>query len=161
MKDYTKKDYILHFLSENNSKSIGEYCKNINADYNEICSLVDDLIHLELVDIIPISSKHGNRHDKLLTINHRGLFFLKNGGFTSTKKAETRKHRLSIAKEIMTYTSTFAIIIISYFNYTATDKANDNKEVTKKLNFTIDSLKKSNDILNTKLHYYELNKKNN
>jgi|GEM_PF-1980202 len=76
-----------------------------------------------------------------------GRLFLNNGGYSksaSAKKIKTIANKFIIAINII---NIFAIISLTFLNYRATDKANDNKEQFFKLNNSIQHLTKSNDSL--------------
>jgi len=76
-----------------------------------------------------------------------GRFFRDNGGYKSQQKSYKRK--IIKDKFIITINviNIFAIIILTFFIYRATDKANDNKEEVKILNSKIERLTKTNDSL--------------
>ena len=76
-----------------------------------------------------------------------GRLFFKNGGYSksaSAQKIKTIANKFIIAINII---NIFAIIGLTFLNYKATDKANDNKEEVTKLNSTIHHLTKSKDSL--------------
>jgi len=73
-----------------------------------------------------------------------GRLFLKEGGYSSRY---TNQRRKSISIATMTVTNAVIIIILTFLNYRATDKANHNKEEVAKLNSTIQHLTKSKDSL--------------
>lgn len=147
MKDHTVKDNILKYIQTHNWCATSGVSKDLNLEYDMVCSFIDDFISLRLIDYNDTTGKDGNRHNKILSLNHQGSFFLAQGGFTSAKRTDNQRNRLNVAKEAMTYISTFAIIIISYLNYIATDKANENKEIITNYDLTIKKLTSKADSL--------------
>jgi len=76
-----------------------------------------------------------------------GRLFFKNGGYS---KLHLQKKIKTIANKFIIILNTInivAIIYLTFLNYRATDKANDNKEEVSKLNSTIKHLTNSNDSL--------------
>ena len=76
-----------------------------------------------------------------------GRLFFRNGGYNSKYKSLRRKKRYEKLIAAITITNIVAIIILTFLNYRATDKSNDNKEEVKELKKTIKHLQKSKDSL--------------
>ena len=147
MKEHFIKDKILLFIKKKQYSTITECANFFELDINLVASIIDKFIDLKYIDYDNIASQDGFQAEKSIRVNHRGLFFLAQGGFTSLNITEIRQQRIQNAKEAMTYISTAAIIIITYFNYVATDKANDNKVESEKYENRIDQIEKQNDSL--------------
>jgi hypothetical protein len=146
-KPHQIKDDMLRYLMTNKSFVITDYSIKTGIARDIIYACADNLITLGYVIHRDITNSHTNEPEKIISYHPLGGFFLRQGGFTSERKAQIIKKRLTNGMTIMTWTSTLAIIIISYFNYVATDKANDNREFINRSNFLIDSLRQSNDSL--------------
>lgn len=76
-----------------------------------------------------------------------GRFFSDAGGYKSQNKSYKRKIIKDRFITTINVINIFAIIILTFFIYQATDKANDNKEEVKTLNSEIERLTKMNDSL--------------
>ena len=79
------------------------------------------------------------------------LFFL-NGGYFRDHKSKSSKIRKDNSITMVTIVTTVAMVFISYLNFKATDKANDNKEEVSKLNSKIEILTKSNGLLTNEIY---------
>ena len=88
-----------------------------------------------------------------------GRLFLQTGGYKSLLKSNLIKSRNNRIMTIITITNLIAIIVLTFLNYRATDKANDNKEEILKLNTKIKSLTISNDSLMNKMKIDSLYRK--
>jgi len=76
-----------------------------------------------------------------------GRLFLLKGGYSSQYLRQKWKHRKDIFMISINVINIILIIILTFYIYRATDKANDNKIESLKLNSKIDILTKSNDSL--------------
>lgn len=146
-KPHQIKDDMLRYLTTNKSFVITDYSIKTGIARDIIYAYADNLIALGYVNSRDITNSHTNDSEKIISYHPLGGFFLRQGGFTSERKAQITKKRQTTYTAIITYMSTAAIIIITYFNYVATDKSNDNREFINRSNFLIDSLRQSNDSL--------------
>ena len=88
-----------------------------------------------------------------------GRLFLINGGYSQSSLDIKLRNRHNKLMTIITITNIVAIIILTFLNYRATDKANDNKIEVIQLNSTITNLKKSNDSLKSVMNKDTTHKK--
>ncbi|MDP4285973.1 MAG: hypothetical protein Q8891_16285 [Bacteroidota bacterium] len=88
-----------------------------------------------------------------------GRLFLINGGYSQSFLDIKSRNRHNKLMTIITITNIVAIIILTFLNYRATDKANDNKIQVIQLNSTITNLKKSNDSLKSVMNKDTTHKK--
>ena len=88
-----------------------------------------------------------------------GRLFLINGGYSQSSLDIKLRNRHNKLMTIITITNIVAIIILTFLNYRATDKANDNKIEVIQLNSTITNLNKSNDSLKSVMNKDTTHKK--
>lgn len=156
MEEHMLKDKILQHLVENEkaANKISDIAHAFNLDYYFVCYCVDDIIHKGLVIFHNVTNKHGLMEDKMLTINHRGRFFLnQSGGFSKAHNSEMWikvKTKLTASAAAI---STMLIIIIGYWGVKVADKSNK----VENLESEIQILKHENDSLRAIHHSLLLN----
>jgi hypothetical protein len=141
------KDSFLSYLKNTNPIVISLYAKNTGIDYDVLCSLVDDIIYLGLVDSIDVTNKDSKNHDKLISINHQGAFFLRQKGFNKERKAAMYKQMLMKAKIAANIANAMIIIFIAGLGVYAQFDSNSNDNKAEKYENRITQLEKQNDSL--------------
>ena len=147
MTEFKKIDKVLQFVincEEPPRRSATEIANEIELQITtkETIEILDKLTK----DGFVIKEIHADNIAYYFSSFEGRLFFL-NGGYISQNKSNQRKDNKDKFITNMTVTNIFIIIILTFLNYRATDKANDNKEQVFKLNNSIQDLTNSNDSL--------------
>lgn len=160
MKEHEIKDKVLAYLIANTKgNSIRGISHEIKIDDNIIRFCVDDIIKLGLVEYSELGYRGHELNDKILTINHRGRFFLnQSGGFSKLNKQEKRTQMWIIAKTTSAILNAIAILFIGVWGIKVADKSNK----VENMEAEIQVLKHKNDSLINETHFllWKLNGQN-
>lgn len=111
IKEHEIKDAILEYLANTESiiPHIEHIAKSLNLDHYLISYLADDLRERKLIKVA-VEDKDDIGQ---LWISHRGIYFLKSGGFSSEFKSQNKIKVLNTAKITANIANTIIIVSIA------------------------------------------------
>jgi hypothetical protein len=129
---FEKIDQVLKYICDADRppfRTDGEIYKDCGFDQNSK-ELIEILFKLESEKYVQTGLNSSNI--KLYYSTFDGRNFINNGGFASQKNKIIWQNRFTKFNTILSIVNILTIIVLTYFTYRATDKANDNTEQVKK-----------------------------
>jgi hypothetical protein len=129
MKEYYFKDKILKMLlpddtGKSPSFDVDLISPEIGINVSQLIYLLDDLNDSGYISVRKTSGKGSYLGGRICNIEHKGIAFLNNGGFTKIAVKETRSRQWIIAKTVAAVFNSVLILLVAIWGVKVQIQAN-------------------------------------